>query len=61
MIGGPHIHLDKYLGVAWADRPPTPSGPPADPERTAREASVTRILPGRLGLEVVVSLGDLLP
>ena len=21
MTGGSHIHLDKYLGVAWADRP----------------------------------------
>ena len=21
MTGGSHIHLDKYLGIAWADRP----------------------------------------
>ena len=26
MTGGSHIHLDKYLGVAWADRPPPQSG-----------------------------------
>ena len=25
MTGGPHIHLDKYLGVALADRPPPQS------------------------------------
>ena len=29
MTGGSHIHPDKYLGVAWADRPPTSSGPSA--------------------------------
>ena len=29
MTGGSHIHPDKYLGVAWADRPPIPSGPSA--------------------------------
>jgi len=26
MTGGSHIHPDKYLGVAWADRPPPQSG-----------------------------------
>ena len=26
MTGGSHIHPDKYLGVAWADRPPLQSG-----------------------------------
>ena len=29
MTGGSHIHPDKYLGIAWADRPPTLSGPSA--------------------------------
>jgi hypothetical protein len=26
MTGGSHIHPDKYLAVAWADRPPPQSG-----------------------------------
>ena len=29
MTGGSHIHPDKYLGMARADRPPIPSGPSA--------------------------------
>ena len=33
MTDGSHIHPDKYLSVAWADRPLTPSGPSASQVR----------------------------